>query len=84
MVKRRFTNFGLIKNLMEKTRNLWIDYLRSALTVLVVAHHSSLAYTTFAYFDTKTYINSTNPIVDNSRWMGMDIFENFNDIFLCR
>ena len=66
---------------MEKNRNLWIDYLRSALTVLVVAHHSSLAYTTFAYFDTKTYINSTNPIVDNSRWIGMDIFENFNDIF---
>lgn len=66
---------------MEKKRNLWIDYLRSALTVLVVAHHSSLAYTTFAYFDTKTYINSTNPVVDNSRWIGMDIFENFNDIF---
>jgi glucans biosynthesis protein C len=41
---------------MEKNRNLWIDYLRSALTVLVVAHHSSLAYTTFAHFDTKTYI----------------------------
>jgi glucans biosynthesis protein C len=66
---------------MENNRNLWIDYLRSALTVLVVTHHSSLAYTTFAYFDTKTYINSTNPIVDNSRWIGMDIFENFNDIF---
>jgi len=66
---------------MEKNRNLWIDYLRSALTVLVVAHHSSLAYTTFAYFDTKAYINSTNPIVDNSRWTAMDIFENFNDIF---
>lgn len=66
---------------MEKNRNLWIDYLRSTLTVLVVAHHSSLAYTTFAYFDTKTYINSTNPVVDNSRWIGMDIFENFNDIF---
>jgi glucans biosynthesis protein C len=64
-----------------QNRNVWIDYLRSFLTVLVVAHHSSLAYTTFANFDTKTYINSTNPIVDNSRWIGMDIFENFNDIF---
>ena len=62
-------------------RNLWIDYLRSFLTVLVVAHHSSLAYTTFAYFDHTTYINSTSPVVDNSRWLGMDIFENFNDIF---
>ncbi len=62
-------------------RNVWIDYLRCFITVLVVAHHSALAYTTFAYFDKVTYINSTSPVVDNSRWIGMDIFENFNDIF---
>ena len=34
-----------------QNRTLWIDYLRSFITVLVVAHHSSLAYTTFASFD---------------------------------
>ena len=62
-------------------RTTWIDNLRSFLTVLVVAHHSSLAYTTFAKFDKTTYIKSTAPIVDSSRWIGMDIFENFNDIF---
>ena len=62
-------------------RNYWIDHLRSFLTVLVVAHHSALAYTTFAYFDNKTYINSTHPIVDSLRWVGMDVFANFNDIF---
>lgn len=62
-------------------RNLWVDYLRSAITVLVVAHHSSLAYTTFAHFDKNAYINSTSPIVDPKRWGGLDIFENFNDIF---
>ena len=62
-------------------RTTWIDNLRSFLTVLVVAHHSSLAYTTFAKFDKATYIKSTAPIVDSSRWIGMDIFENFNDIF---
>lgn len=58
-----------------------MDYLRSALTVLVVAHHASLAYTTFATFDKTAYINSTHPIVDTRRWIGLDIFENFNDIF---
>jgi glucans biosynthesis protein C len=63
------------------TRNLWVDYLRSALTVLVVAHHSSLAYTSFAWFDPNAYINSTHPIVDRKRWIGLDIFENFNDVF---
>ncbi|MBA4853838.1 acyltransferase [Emticicia sp. BO119] len=62
-------------------RNLWVDYLRSALTVLVVAHHASLAYTTFARFDKEAYISSTHPIVDVRRWVGLDIFENFNDIF---
>lgn len=62
-------------------RTLWIDYLRSFLTVLVVAHHASLAYTTFASFDKVAYIRSTHPVVDASRWIGMDIFENFNDVF---
>ncbi|MGN6419471.1 MAG: acyltransferase family protein [Pseudobacter sp.] len=62
-------------------RNLWVDYLRSAITVLVVAHHASLAYTTFASFDPVAYIRSTNPVVDHQRWIGMDVFSNFNDIF---
>jgi glucans biosynthesis protein C len=62
-------------------RNVWVDYLRAAITVLVVAHHASLAYTTFASFDKEAYINSTHPVVDNSKWIGLDIFENFNDIF---
>ncbi|HKK43942.1 MAG TPA: acyltransferase [Balneolaceae bacterium] len=65
----------------KTVRTLWVDYLRSALTVLVVAHHSSLAYTTFAHFDKSAYINSTHPVVDASSWIGLDIFENFNDIF---
>ncbi len=66
---------------VSSQRNLWVDYLRSAITVLVVAHHASLSYTTFAWFDAEAYINSTHPIVDTRRWIGMDIFENFNDVF---
>lgn len=31
-------------------RDISIDYLRATLTLLVVAHHSALAYTTFAHF----------------------------------
>lgn len=65
----------------NSNRNHWIDYLRSAITLMVVAHHSSLAYTTFAWFDKEAYINSTHPIVDTKRWIGLDIFENFNDVF---
>jgi glucans biosynthesis protein C len=62
-------------------RILWIDYLRSFITVLVIAHHSSLAYTTFASANSKAYILSSHPIVDRQRWIGLDIFENFNDVF---
>ncbi len=65
----------------KEQRDIWVDYLRATITVLVVAHHSSLAYTTFANFNKEAYINSTHPLVDNQRWIGLDIFENFNDIF---
>jgi glucan biosynthesis protein C len=60
---------------------IWIDYLRSFITILVIAHHSSLAYTTFAKSDKEAYILSTHPIVDSRRFIGLDIFENFNDVF---
>ena len=62
-------------------RNYWIDNLRSFITVLVLAHHAALAYTTFSWFDKITYINSTHPVVDNSRWIGLDVFASFNDSF---
>ena len=62
-------------------RALWLDYLRAFITVLVVAHHSSLAYTTFASFNKQAYNASTHPIVDTARSLGLDIFEDFNDVF---
>lgn len=65
----------------SSNRNLWVDYLRSSITVLVVAHHSTLSYTTFASFNKTAYILSTHPVVDTKRWIGLDIFVNFNDIF---
>jgi glucans biosynthesis protein C len=68
-----------MKTLTERTA--WVDNLRSFITILVVAHHSTLAYTTFAAFNKERYISSTHPIVDAARWIGLDIFVNFNDIF---
>src|SRR5258708_11436607 len=62
-------------------RSYWMDYLRGFVTVLVVAHHSALAYTTFAYFNPQAYNASTHPIVDAVRSKGLDIFEDFNDVF---
>lgn len=70
-----------IEKVTTQTRTPWIDYLRGFVTVLVVAHHASLAYTTFASFNKAAYISSTHPVVDAMRWIGMDYFEDFNDIF---
>ena len=62
-------------------REVWVDYLKVMITALVVAHHSMLAYTTFARFDPETYINSTHPIVDSHRIFLLDVLQNFNDVF---
>jgi glucan biosynthesis protein C len=48
---------------------------------MVVAHHSSLAYTRFAHIDSGNYLASTAPIVDEARWLFLDYAENFNDVF---
>lgn len=66
---------------MGSSRAVWLDYLRSFVTLLVLAHHAALAYPTFAYFDPTHYIYSTAPIVDDSRWSGMDTLIGFNDLF---
>ena len=62
-------------------RNLWVDYLRSAITVLVVAYHAALGYTTFSISEKNDYMNTKSPILDSQRWFGLDVFVNFNDIF---
>jgi glucans biosynthesis protein C len=66
---------------VSSVRDVSVDYLRTTLTLMVVAHHSTLAYTTFARFDTGNYLASTHPVVDSSRWVFLDYAQHFNDIF---
>ncbi|HUH83067.1 MAG TPA: acyltransferase [Stellaceae bacterium] len=66
---------------IANARDVAFDYLRATLTLMVVAHHSSLAYTTFAKFDKAHYLLSTAPVVDSTRWLFLDYAENFNDVF---
>lgn len=58
-----------------------LDYLRTFIIVMVVAHHSCIAYTKYARFDPVNYLLSTAPIVDVNRWLGFDLFILFNDVF---
>ena len=66
---------------VKKVRDLSIDYLRTTLTLMVVAHHSILAYTTWAAFNKEHVFRSTAPVVDGSRWIVFNYAENFNDVF---
>jgi glucan biosynthesis protein C len=72
-------NGGRIKP--APARDLSIDYLRTTLTLMVLGHHSSLAYTTFARFNKQHMFESTAPVVDSTRWIFLDYAENFNDVF---
>ena len=62
-------------------RDIAIDYLRSSVTVLVVAHHAALAYATFSRYDPGYYMRSTAPVVDSVRWMPLDLLISWNDMF---
>jgi hypothetical protein len=70
-----------MENREKAVREVSIDYLRAFVTLLVLAHHSSLAYTTFAHANAAHYLWSTAPIVDTRRWAFLDYAENFNDVF---
>jgi glucans biosynthesis protein C len=64
-----------------RDRDLSIDYLRTTLTLMVLAHHSCLAYTSWAHFDKLDSFRSNAPVVDVTRWAFFDYAENFNDVF---
>ena len=63
-------------------RDVAIDYLRSGVTVLVVAHHSGLAYTTFSYFNPVHYALSVAPVVDKVRCAPLDYLVAWNDTYI--
>ena len=65
---------------MGRQRILAIDYLRTAVILLVLAHHSVIAYAPYADFNAAHYLWGA-PIVDSRRWMGFDLLTLFNDIF---
>ena len=74
-------NMASVSDLTTHPRDMAFDYLKATVVLMVVAHHSCLAYTTFAHFDPADYLKSTAPVVDTARWQFFDYAENFNDVF---
>jgi hypothetical protein len=62
-------------------RDVSFDYLRATLTLMVVAHHSMLAYVDFAHRADGTVVASAAPVIDAAHWRFFDYAENFNDVF---
>src|SRR3974390_3437814 len=73
--------FTATQDLARRPRDVAVDYLKATVILMVVAHHSCLAYTTFAHFDPTDYLKSTAPVVDTARWQFFDYAQNFNDVF---
>lgn len=66
--------------------NVSIGYLRAFVTLLVLAHHSVLAYVTFGAPAPTSLTGpirwwEASPIVDSHRWAGFDFLVSFNDMF---
>lgn len=64
-----------------------MGYLRAFITVMVLAHHSVLAYHPFAPAPLASLVAQPRwwqafPIVDSKRWVGFGLFVSFNDIFM--
>ncbi len=66
---------------MPAQRIVAFDYLRSFIVMLVVLHHSVLAYCRFSHFDRVHYLWSSAPVVDTSKWVGLDLIVLFNDSY---
>jgi peptidoglycan/LPS O-acetylase OafA/YrhL len=71
----------------QEPRLVSMSYLRAFVTLLVVAHHAALAYTTFnkmprlPSFTARPLLWTAFPVVDRGGWPGFDIFVGWNDIF---
>jgi hypothetical protein len=51
-------------------RKVEFDYLRAFVIILVLFVHASLAYTSSAFINSENPIASSNPVVNEQRWIG--------------
>ena len=65
----------------ESGRRVDFDYLRAFVITLVLFVHASLAYTSSAFINSENPIASSNPVVNEQRWMGFDLIVALNETF---
>jgi peptidoglycan/LPS O-acetylase OafA/YrhL len=62
-------------------RDASLDYLRAFIVLLVLLHHSVLAYAVMWPAQPRTFSILPAPIIDPQRWAGFDVLVIFNDTF---
>jgi hypothetical protein len=62
-------------------RDASLDYLRAFIVLLVLLHHSVLAYAVMWPAQPKIFGILPAPIIDPQRWAGFDVLAVFNDTF---
>jgi peptidoglycan/LPS O-acetylase OafA/YrhL len=62
-------------------RDASLDYLRAFIVLLVLLHHSVLAYAVMWPAQPRTFGILLAPIIDPQRWAGFDVLAVFNDTF---
>ncbi|MGD0475118.1 MAG: acyltransferase [Candidatus Velthaea sp.] len=62
-------------------RDASLDYLRGFIVLLVLLHHSVLAYAVMWPAQPRIFTILPAPIVDPQRWAGFDVLAVFNDTF---
>jgi hypothetical protein len=75
-----------MRKLRRASDDVAMGMLRAALTVLVLAHHSVIAYAPFAPAPSGSLLTEPRwwggfPVVDSQRWAGFLLFAMFNDFF---
>ena len=63
-------------------RKVEFDYLRASVITLVLFVHAALAYKTFAFINFENPIASSNPVVNEQRWIGFDLIVAFSETFI--
>jgi surface polysaccharide O-acyltransferase-like enzyme len=66
----------------KAARRIAWDYLRTFVTILVLWHHSILAYSSIGRINTENPLATSSPVVDGQRSFVLDLMVVFNDSFM--
>ncbi|MFC2099256.1 acyltransferase [Candidatus Bipolaricaulota bacterium] len=70
-----------LEGTLQAGRNVAFDYLRSFGVLLVLLHHTVLAYVTFGFLNPYDFMQTFSPVVDGLKWAGFDRIALVNDTF---